>query len=91
MKPISKLATVTAAGAATAALSALPVSAATVNAWPGQALAVFVQTDNTAGNTIVAYTRTSGGGLQQAGTDPTGEDGEQRAAPSSTISRRRAI
>ena len=74
MKPISKLAAVTAAGAAAAALSALPASAATVNAWPGQAPAVFVQTDNTAGNTIVAYTRTSGG-LQQAGTHPTGGNG----------------
>ncbi len=75
MKPISKLAVVTAAGAAAAALSALPASASTAQAWPGQAPAVFVQTDNTAGNTIVAYQRTAGGGLQQAGSYPTGGNG----------------
>jgi 6-phosphogluconolactonase (cycloisomerase 2 family) len=75
MKPISKLAAVTAAAATTAVLSALPASAATAHGWPGQAPAVFVQTDNTAGNTIVAYTPTSGGGLQQAGTYPTGGNG----------------
>jgi hypothetical protein len=75
MKPISKLAAVTAAGAAAAVLSALPASAATAHAWPGQTPAVFVQTDNIAGNTIVAYTRTAAGGLQQAGSYPTGGDG----------------
>ncbi len=75
MKPILKLAAAGMAGAAAAALSALPASAATANAWPGQAPAVFVQTDNTAGNTIVAYTRTGGGGLQQVGTYPTGGNG----------------
>ncbi len=75
MKPISKLAAVTVAGAAAAALSALPASAATAHPWSGQAGAVFVQTDNTAGNTIVAYTRTATGGLQQVGSYPTGGDG----------------
>ena len=75
MKPISKLAAVTAAGAAAAALSALPASASTAHAWPGQAPAVFVQSDNTAGNTIVAYERTAVGGLQQAGCYPTGGNG----------------
>jgi len=75
MKPIWKLATVTAAGAAAAALSALPASAATVPASPGPAHAVFVQTDNTAGNTIVAYQRTAAGGLQQIGSYPTGGNG----------------
>ena len=75
MKPISKLAVVTAAGAAAAVLSALPASAATAQAWPGQAPVVFVQTDNTAGNTIVAYERTADGGLQPAGSYPTGGNG----------------
>jgi hypothetical protein len=75
MKPIMKVAAVTVAGAAVAALSVLPASASTRHACPGQAPAVFVQTDNTAGNTIVAYTRTASGGLEQAGSYPTGGDG----------------
>jgi len=77
MKRIWKLAAVTAGGAAAAALSALPASAATAHAAPGPSHAVFVQTDNTAGNTIVAYDRTANGGLQQAGSYPTGGDGGQ--------------
>jgi 6-phosphogluconolactonase (cycloisomerase 2 family) len=75
MKPIWKLAAVTAGGAAAAALCALPASAATAHGWPGPAHAVFVQTDNTAGNTIVAYQRTASGGLQQVGSYPTGGNG----------------
>jgi hypothetical protein len=75
MKFISKLAAAAMAGVAAAVLSALPASAATADARPGQAPAVFVQTDNAAGNTIVAYTRTAGGGLQQAGSYPTGGNG----------------
>jgi Lactonase, 7-bladed beta-propeller len=75
MKPISKAAAVTIAGAAAAALSALPASASTAQGSPGRAGVVFVQTDNTAGNTIVAYTRTTTGGLQQAGSYPTGGNG----------------
>jgi Lactonase, 7-bladed beta-propeller len=75
MKLISKLAVVTTAGAAAAALSALPASAATAHTWPGRVPAVFVQTDNTAGNTIVAYVRTAAGGLQQVGTFSTGGNG----------------
>jgi len=51
MKPIWKLAAATAGGAAAAALSALPASAATVHATPAPAHPVFVQTDNTAGMT----------------------------------------
>jgi hypothetical protein len=77
MKPISKAAAVTVAGAAAALASALPASAATAGAWPGHTPVVFVQTDNTAGNTIVAYTRTASGGLQQAGSYPTGGSGGQ--------------
>ncbi len=75
MKPILKLAAVIAAAAPAAALSVLPASAASAHAWPGQANAVFVQTDNPAGNTIVAYTRTAAGGLQQVGSYPTGGNG----------------
>ena len=78
MKPISKLAAVTAAGAAAtaiSALSALPARAATRDVLRGQAPAVFVQTDDTTGNTIVAYERTAAGGLQQAGSYPTGGNG----------------
>jgi DNA-binding beta-propeller fold protein YncE len=77
MKHIWKLAAVTAGGAAAAALSALPAGAAAVHGIPAPAHAVFVQTDNTAGNTIVAYERTASGGLQQAGSYPTGGDGGQ--------------
>ena len=75
MKSISKLAVVTMAGAAAAVLSALQARAATAHTWPRQASAVFVQTDNAAGNTIVAYTRTAAGGLQQVGSYPTGGNG----------------
>jgi 6-phosphogluconolactonase (cycloisomerase 2 family) len=77
MKRIWKLAAGTAGGAAAAALSALPASAATVHGVPAPVHAVFVQTDNTAGNTIVAYERTADGGLQQAGIYPTGGNGGQ--------------
>jgi 6-phosphogluconolactonase (cycloisomerase 2 family) len=75
MKRISRLAAVTVAGAAAVALSALPASAAVAHPSPGQTAAVFVQTDNTAGNTIVVYVRTGTGGLQQVGTYPTGGNG----------------
>ena len=75
MRPILKAAAVTVAGAAAAALFALPASAATAHGGPGPAPAVFVQTDNTAGNTIVAYTRDRLGGLRQAGSYPTGGNG----------------
>jgi 6-phosphogluconolactonase (cycloisomerase 2 family) len=75
MKPITKVAAVTVAAAAAAAVSALPASAATAHCWPGRAGVVFVQTDNSDGNTIVAYTRTASGGLQQAGAYPTGGNG----------------
>ena len=77
MKPIWKLAAATAGGVAAAALSALPASAATEAAASGPVHAVFVQSDNTAGNTIVTYVRTATGGLQQVGDYPTGGDGGQ--------------
>ncbi len=40
--------------------------------WQGHGRAVFVQTDNTAGNQVVAYHRTRHGALTWAGTYPTG-------------------
>jgi 6-phosphogluconolactonase (cycloisomerase 2 family) len=75
MKPIRKLAAVTISGVAAVAISALPASAATSR--PGQhpAHAVFVQTDAASGNTIVAYDRTSAGGLVRADSYRTGGDG----------------
>ncbi len=75
MKPISKAAAVTIAAAAAVASSVLLASAANAQPWRGQVPTVFVQTDNTAGNTIVAYTRTASGGLQQVGSYPTGGNG----------------
>jgi 6-phosphogluconolactonase (cycloisomerase 2 family) len=68
VKPVSKIAAAAATATAAIALLAVPASAATANGWPGPAQhPVFVQTDNTAGNTIVAYEPTASGGLQQAG------------------------
>jgi 6-phosphogluconolactonase (cycloisomerase 2 family) len=75
MKPIWMLAAATAGGAVAAALAALPANAATVHDAAVRPHAVFVQTDNTAGNTIVAYERTASGGLQQVGSYPTGGNG----------------
>jgi 6-phosphogluconolactonase (cycloisomerase 2 family) len=77
MKPIWKLVAVAAGGTAAAVLPALSASAATAPAGSHQASAhaVFVQTDSTAGNTIVAYQRTASGGLEQVGSYPTGGKG----------------
>ncbi len=63
---------------ATAALAA-PASAATVHGrFPGRAShTVFVQTDNTAGNQVVAYHRSHSGALTLAGTYDTGGNGGQ--------------
>jgi Putative zinc-finger/Lactonase, 7-bladed beta-propeller len=62
-----------------AAAVAGPASAATAQAWPGSGArhAVFVQTDNTAGNAVVAYDRAASGTLTLAGTYPTGGLGGQ--------------
>jgi 6-phosphogluconolactonase (cycloisomerase 2 family) len=67
----SVLAAATAATAATA-------QAATPG-WPGVGRAVFVQTDNLAGNQVVAYRRAGNGTLSLAGTYPTGGLGGQLA------------
>jgi DNA-binding beta-propeller fold protein YncE len=45
--------------------------------FPGGGGVVFVQTDNTAGNQVVAYDRSADGTLRQAGTYPTGGLGGQ--------------
>ena len=69
------------AATALAAAGALagPASAATAPGWPvtGAARAVFVQTDSTAGNAVVAYQRAASGTLSLAGTYPTGGLGGQ--------------
>jgi DNA-binding beta-propeller fold protein YncE len=59
------------AGAAVAALASAAVLAGPASAHP-QRPAVFVQTDDPAGNTIVAYDRAPDGSLQQAGSYRTG-------------------
>ena len=73
MRPVRMLASVTAAAAGITPLLAAPADAATPHR-PDRA-PVFVQTDNPAGNTIVAYDRTASGGLVRAGSYPTGGRG----------------
>jgi len=64
----SRLAGVAGAALATAAVLAGPASASSQRA----AGTVFVQTDDPAGNTVVAYDRSPDGSLQPAGSYPTG-------------------
>jgi WD40 repeat protein len=64
------------------AIAASPVAASaatTSRQFPGRPGAVFVQTDNTAGNEVVAYDRAADGALRLAGTYPTGGLGGQLA------------
>jgi 6-phosphogluconolactonase (cycloisomerase 2 family) len=61
------------AGAASA------TDATAARAWAGAGRAVFVQTDNLAGNQVVAYWRAGDGTLSRAGTYPTGGLGGQLA------------
>jgi 6-phosphogluconolactonase (cycloisomerase 2 family) len=78
---VTAVATATLAATALATTGALagPASAATTPNWlrTGAARAVFVQTDNTAGNAVVAYDRADDGTLTLAGTYPTGGLGGQ--------------
>ena len=60
-----------------AAASAAPIHGRSAGTATGPA--VFVQTDNTAGNQVVAYARASDGTLTLAGTYPTGGLGGQLA------------
>jgi DNA-binding beta-propeller fold protein YncE len=78
MQVIRRVAAVATIATAGVALAALPAVAAVGGpargnqAFGGARHVVFVQTDNTAGNSIVAYHRAPDGTLQQAGTYPTG-------------------
>jgi 6-phosphogluconolactonase (cycloisomerase 2 family) len=62
---------------AATALAAGPASAAADNGALAAGAAVFVQTDNSAGNAVVAYDRAADGTLTLAGTYPTGGLGGQ--------------
>jgi 6-phosphogluconolactonase (cycloisomerase 2 family) len=68
---------VTAAAAAAVATAATPAFASTASPAgpPGASSAVFVQTDNTAGNHVVAYHRAADGTLTPAGSYATGGRG----------------
>jgi hypothetical protein len=78
---MTAVATTTLAATALATTGALagPASAATTPNWlrTGAAHAVFVQTDNTTANTVVACHRAADGTLTLAGTYPTGGLGGQ--------------
>ena len=79
MKIITKT-LVLAGSVATAAALASPASAATFQSGASYSSGstqgvVFVQNDAVAGNTVVAYERTSSGGLTKVGSYPTGGDG----------------
>jgi hypothetical protein len=80
---VAAAAVVTAAAPAFAATSS-PASASEAGH------AVFVQTDNTAGNRVVAYDRAAGGTLTPAGSYATGGRGGVLAGPWSTTPRPRA-
>jgi hypothetical protein len=71
--------TLAASALATAGALAGPASAAATPNWlrTGAARAIFVQTDNTAGNAVAAYHRAADGTLTLAGTYPTGGLGGQ--------------
>jgi DNA-binding beta-propeller fold protein YncE len=60
------------AGAVAGALAAAALLAGPASAHPGSPAALFVQTDNLAGNAVVAYDRAPDGGLHEAATYPTG-------------------
>jgi DNA-binding beta-propeller fold protein YncE len=77
MRSVIRLAGAAAIATATLTALALPASAATVHRRDPAAGArahdaVFVQTDNTAGNSVVAYHRAADGTLAEAGQYPTG-------------------
>jgi DNA-binding beta-propeller fold protein YncE len=60
------------AGATAGALAAVALFAGPASAHPGSPGALFVQTDNPAGNAVVAFDRAGDGGLRQAGIYRTG-------------------
>jgi len=65
------LATAAASASFAVSAAAVPASASAVG-FPGASRAVFVQTDNTAGNHVVAYQRAADGTLSPAGSYATG-------------------
>lgn len=81
MKTSARIASVGGIAAAATALLAIPAQASPAHhdaeqgAGADHAVPVFVQTDNPAGNTIVAYDREADGTLQQAGVYATGGKG----------------
>jgi len=83
MKALARLGATMVAGsllaAAGAAVLAGPAGAASTPGRPGPGRAVFVQTDNLAGNQVAAYRRAGDGTLTLAGTYPTGGLGGQLA------------
>ena len=80
MKTTARIAIVGGVAAAGALLFAGPAGASTVHPPASYAAgAVFVQSDNLTGNTVVAYDRASDGSLTQAGVYPTGGLGGQLA------------
>ena len=72
MSTVIRSLALTAAAVVGTGLVAAPSQAAEA---PAEAHVVFVQTDATDGNTVVAYDRTPSGGLTQVGSYPTGGDG----------------
>ena len=73
MKTLSGLLSKVALVGAALGVFAVPASASVGNPFgPGADRVVFVQTDNTAGNQIIAYDRAADGTLSQAGTYSTG-------------------
>jgi 6-phosphogluconolactonase (cycloisomerase 2 family) len=74
MKLAARLTTVGALSVAAAVLIAAPASASAPVSQNSKSdgAAVFVQSDNPAGNTVVAYDRAADGSLRQAGVYPTG-------------------
>jgi 6-phosphogluconolactonase (cycloisomerase 2 family) len=72
MKNLARLATLSGALVIGAALAAAPASASTSASPQTPSTAVFVQTDNVDGNSIVAYDRAPDGTLAQAGVYATG-------------------
>jgi len=77
VKVLSRLVPAVAASLAAMTAVAVPALAATAGnaGYGGAGGAVFVQTDNTAGNAVVAYQRAPDGTLTLAGTYPTGGRG----------------
>jgi hypothetical protein len=78
MRLVTRLAAVAAAAALTVAVAGVSLAGASVPAWgrrPSDGPAVFVATDDPAGNHIVAYHRNNDGSLDLAGSYATGGDG----------------